>query len=227
MDHNLSSLRAPSLDPRACQSRYRAEVVRAQKQSPGRYDDIVATTIDFITEHGVGGLRTGDIAKRLGVSTGLIFYHFETLENLVERAFAAAAERDLNHLNATLAAVATEPTLDRLRAVLRQYGPTGNALGWRLWIESWSAGLHEPKLRNVVRGLDSRWRQTVATLIAEGVGSGEFRTADVHAAAWRLTSLLDGLAVQAVALGGAVTTEEIHRWMEDALHQELGLPDAP
>ncbi len=203
---------------------YGADVVRSQKQSPGRADDIVATTIEFITENGVGQLRTVDIAKRLGVSTGLIFYHFETLANLVEHAFAVAAERDLTQLRNTLDSVATQPVLDRLRAVLHHYGPTGNALGWRLWIESWSAGLHDENLRKVVKDMDSQWRQTVAMLIAEGVGSGEFHTPDPHGAAWRLTLLLDGLAVQSVALGGAVTTEEIHRWTEDALRNELGLP---
>ena len=34
--------------------------------------------------------------------------------------------------------------LDRLRAVLRIYGPTGSATGWRLWIDGWSLAQHEP-----------------------------------------------------------------------------------
>lgn len=195
---------------------------RVQRQAPGRYDDIVAATVDLITEHGVGRLRAADIAKKLGVSTGLIFYHFDTLENLVERAFAAAAERDLAHLHNALASVEGKPNLLRLREVLRQYGPTGNATGWRLWIESWSAGLREADLRKVIQGLDIRWRQTVAMIIAEGVGAGEFEAPDVQGAAWRLTSLLDGLAVQAVALDGAISADEIHRWMDAAIDKELG-----
>ena len=195
---------------------------RGQRQAPGRYDDIVTATVDLITEHGVGRLRAADIAKQLGVSTGLIFYHFENLENLVERAFAAAAERDLANLQKALTVVDGKPHSIRLREVLREYGPTGTATGWRLWNESWSAGLREPDLRKVIQGLDIRWRQTVAQIVAEGVGAGEFHTPDVQGAAWRLTSLLDGLAVQAVALDGAISADEIHRWMDAAIDMELG-----
>lgn len=203
--------------------RYGQGVARPAKQTPGRYDDIVAATIDFIIESGVGRLRATDIAKRLGISSGLIFYHFDTLENLTEVAFTVAAERDLAELQKTLTAVSGQPAIGRLRAVFHQYGLTGSGEGWRLWIESWSAALREPKLRSVVSDLTDRWRQAVATIIAEGVGSGEFTTADVHGATRRLISLLDGLSVQMVALDGSVTSEEVDALMAAAMQMELGL----
>jgi len=199
-------------------------VTDAQKQAPGRSDDIVSATIDFITESGVGQLRAADIAKRLGVSTGLIFYHFGTLEKLIVQSFEVAAERDLDQLRDLLDSVAGQPAREKLEAVLRQYGPTGKAQGWRLWIESWSASLRHPELRKVVMRLDARWRQTVAMLIAEGVGAGEFTTPDVQGAALRLTTMLDGLAVQAVAFDGAVGDTEIQRWIDEAMRRELNLP---
>jgi BetI-type transcriptional repressor, C-terminal len=81
----------------------------------------------------------------------------------------------------------------------------GKASGWRLWIESWSASLHEPALRKVVAGLDARWREVVTELITEGVAAGVFTSADPRGSAWRLTALIDGLAVQNVALDSTAT----------------------
>ena len=50
------------------------------------------TTLDFIIASGIDRLRATDIAEKLGVSSALIFYHFDTIENLIVRAFEFAAE---------------------------------------------------------------------------------------------------------------------------------------
>ncbi|WP_308166892.1 TetR family transcriptional regulator C-terminal domain-containing protein [Nocardia albiluteola] len=57
--------------------------------------------------------------------------------------------------------------------------------------------------------------------MAQGVAAGEFRTADPRGAAWRLTAMLDGLAVQRVALDEAVTRTDIENWMLATLAAEL------
>ncbi|GAA1660343.1 TetR/AcrR family transcriptional regulator [Fodinicola feengrottensis] len=198
------------------------EVERERKAVAVRRDEILAATLDQVRERGIAGTRAAEIAKALGVSTALIFYHFGTIENLVAQAFAAAAEQDLAALDRTLKKTSGGAE-KRLRAVLRQYGPTGDAAGWTLWIEAIAAGLRDPILGDVAQRLDLRWRETVADLIVEGVASGEFRCADPRAAAWRLTSLLDGLAVQLVARPGAITRREVTSWLQDCLKAELGI----
>ncbi|WP_279579563.1 TetR/AcrR family transcriptional regulator [Fodinicola feengrottensis] len=195
---------------------------RERKAVAVRRDEILAATLDQVRERGIAGTRAAEIAKALGVSTALIFYHFGTIENLVAQAFAAAAEQDLAALDRTLKKTSGGAE-KRLRAVLRQYGPTGDAAGWTLWIEAIAAGLRDPILGDVAQRLDLRWRETVADLIVEGVASGEFRCADPRAAAWRLTSLLDGLAVQLVARPGAITRREVTSWLQDCLKAELGI----
>lgn len=193
----------------------------APKKSPAdRRTEIMAATLDLISEKGIGALRAADVAQRLGVSTGLIFYHFATLEDLVVRAFEFAAERDLSRINAAVT-VDAGSVAGRLRTVLREYGPTGSAPGWRLWIEALSASLRTPALRELVATMDTRWRDTIADLIAEGDVTGEFRCPDPHGAAWRITSMLDGLAVQAVTFDGAVTPQQIDAWTDVALRAEL------
>ena len=193
----------------------------ARKGVAVRRDEIVLAALDQVRQRGIAGVRAADVAKALEISTSLVFYHFGTLENLIIEAFRHAAEADLGLLRETMAC--TGDVLVRLRTVLNWYGPTSKASGWELWIEAWAASLRDPQLRAVAQRLDLRWREAVVALIAEGVGAGEFTCPDPRAAAWRLTSLLDGLAVQMVTRDASVTAAECTEWLEQALGPELGL----
>ena len=192
----------------------------ARKGVAIRKDEIVLAALDQVRKCGIAGVRAAEVAKALEVSTSLVFYHFGTLENLIVEAFRHAAEADLARLREILADPGDAGK--RLRAVLDWYGPTSKADGWLLWIEAWAASLRDTELRSVAQRLDLRWREAVVALIAEGVGAGAFTCADPRAAAWRLTALLDGLAVQMVARDGAITATECAEWLDAALTQELG-----
>jgi AcrR family transcriptional regulator len=193
----------------------------ARKSVADRRQEIIDATLAAIGRDGLPAVRTQQLASTLGISTSLIFYHFGTLEHLIAAAFQHAAEHDLRRLASARARRGT--ALQRLRRVLALYGPTGPAEGWRLWIEGWAASLRNPGLRQVTEQLDLRWRTAVTELVAEGVAVGEFRCADPRAAAWRITALLDGLAVQLVARDATLRKEEVTAWVEDAVTRELGL----
>lgn len=186
-----------------------------------RQGEILRAAVEQIEERGVAAVRIADVAQALGVSNALVLYHFSTKEKLVAAAFAYAAEDDLAHLRKLLGRRTS--ALRRLRAAVRWYAPTGQAKGWRLWIEGWAAALREPALREVTRDLDRQWKAALAEVVAEGVTAGEFSCADPAAAALRLTALLDGLAVQLTAYGGTVSRTRAQEWVDDALARELGL----
>ncbi|GGX43459.1 transcriptional regulator [Streptomyces fructofermentans] len=186
-----------------------------------RREDLLRAAIQQIQERGVAAVRISDVAATLGVSNALVLYHFSTKEKLVAAAFTYAAEDDLAHLRKLLGRRTT--ALRRLRAAVRWYAPTGQAKGWRLWIEGWAVALREPALRDVTGDLDRRWKAAIAEVVAEGVAAGEFSCADPAGAALRLTALLDGLAVQMTAYPGAVSRARTQEWVDDALARELGL----
>jgi AcrR family transcriptional regulator len=189
-----------------------------------RREELLRAAIEQIEARGVAAVRIADVAAALGVSNALVLYHFSTKEKLVAAAFAHAAEGDLAHLRKLLGKRTT--ALRRLRSAVRWYAPTGQAKGWRLWIEGWSAALREPALREVTRDLDKQWKAALAEVVAEGVAAGEFRCPDPAGAALRLTALLDGLAVQMTAYTGTVSRARMQEWVDDALARELGLERA-
>ncbi|MEU6665177.1 TetR family transcriptional regulator C-terminal domain-containing protein [Streptomyces sp. NPDC046727] len=186
-----------------------------------RREELLRAAIEQIEARGVAAVRIADVAAALGVSNALVLYHFSTKEKLVAAAFTYAAQDDLAHLRKLLGRRTT--ALRRLRAAVRWYAPTGQAKGWRLWIEGWAVALREPALREVTRDLDKQWKAAITEVIAEGVAAGEFGCADPVGAALRLTALLDGLAVQLTSYPGAVARSRAQEWVDDALARELGL----
>ncbi|MFJ9814984.1 TetR/AcrR family transcriptional regulator [Streptomyces sp. NPDC101151] len=186
-----------------------------------RREELLRAAIEQIEARGVAAVRIADVASALGVSNALVLYHFSTKEKLVAEAFAYAAEDDLAHLRGLLGRRTS--ALRRLRAAVRWYAPTGQAKGWRLWIEGWAVALREPALRQVTRDLDRQWKAAIAEVIAEGVAAGEFECADPAGTALRLTALLDGLAVQLTSYPGAMPRSRAQQWVDDALARELGL----
>ncbi|MFD7437820.1 TetR/AcrR family transcriptional regulator [Streptomyces sp. NPDC059861] len=190
-----------------------------------RREELLRAAVAQIEVRGVAAVRIADVASALGVSNALVLYHFSTKEKLVAAAFAYAAEDDLAHLSKLLGRRTTAQR--RLRSAVRWYAPTGQAKGWRLWIEGWAAAPREPALREVTQDLDKRWKAAIAEVIAEGVAAGEFRCPDPMGAALRLTALLDGLAVQITSYAGAVSRARAQEWVDEALARELGLTEVP
>ena len=56
----------------------------------------------------------------------------------------------------------------------------------------------------------------MAGIIREGVADGSFRCPDPSAAAWRILSLLDGLALQVVAHGTTISRADVDAWATEA-----------
>ncbi|GAA2472455.1 TetR/AcrR family transcriptional regulator [Streptomyces mauvecolor] len=189
-----------------------------------RREELLRAAVGQIESRGVAAVRIADVAASLGVSNALVLYHFSTKEKLVAAAFAHAAEDDLAQLHKILGRRTS--ALRRLRAAVRWYAPTGPAKGWRLWIEGWAAALREPALREVTHGLDQRWKAALSEVIAQGAAAGEFGCADPVGAAWRLTALLDGLAVQMISYPGSLSRAAMLEWADDALARELGVDRA-
>jgi AcrR family transcriptional regulator len=194
----------------------------ARQTAELRREEILRVTLDQVVMRGLADTRVVDVAKALGVSTALVFYHFETKDRLLSEAFEYAAQRDLE----ALAAIVDSPAgaWERLSRILTLYSPGPSATpSWPLWIEAWAAALRSPPLQAVSRRLDMHWKDTVAVVIGEGVATGEFRCDDAGGAAWRIIALVDGLAVQSTVHKGVVSRTTLSRWIQQVAASELGV----
>jgi AcrR family transcriptional regulator len=193
---------------------------RGRRKVEVRREEILAATVEQMRRLGMAQTRAQDVAQALGVSTGLLFYHFDSKDKLLAAALEYAAERDLARLDRALARGRTP--LERLRRVVAAYGPTGSASGWTLWIDAWSTALRHPPIRRTLRRLDDRWQESLCTAIRDGVEAGDFSCEDPAAVAVRIGAQLDGLTVATVVYR-TVSRPQLRRWIRAAVADELGL----
>jgi AcrR family transcriptional regulator len=195
----------------------------ARRRVEVRRDEILAATISELESRGLAQTRVSDVASALGISPGLIFYHFATKDALLVAAFERAVNQDLALLEVAVRR-GTDAT-DRLRRVLAVYGPTGAAFGWRLWIDAWALALRNAAIRTTLRRLDDRWRLTLVDVVESGVDDGVFTCEDPVASVSRVSALLDGLAVASLSYRN-ITRTQLRTWVREAIARELGLdPD--
>ncbi len=183
-----------------------------------RREEILAATVELIDANGLAQTRVKDVASALGISAGLIFYHFETKDALLAAAFRHAVQQDLVRLQQTMDRY--DDPVERLRRILTVYGPQGRAPGWRVWIDAWALAQREPSIRKVLRNLDDEWAAGLLRTIEDGVGSEQFRCTDPRAAAARIGALFDGLAV-ATLVYRSVTRSQLRTWVLEATAREV------
>lgn len=188
-----------------------------------RREEILAATVELIDANGLAQTRVKDVASVLGISAGLIFYHFETKDALLAAAFRHAVRQDLLRLEQTATRYA-DP-VERLRRILAIYGPQGRAPGWRLWIDAWALAQREPAIRKVLRHLDDEWRAALLRTIEDGVRADQFRCADPTAAVARIGALLDGLSV-ATLVYRTVSRLHLRTWVREATAREVAIDPA-
>lgn len=172
-------------------------------------------------QRGLANTRTADVASAAGVSQALLFYHFATKERLLAQAFAFAAEQDLSRLDGLLRS--TAGPLDKLKRFLRLHQSGGRSTSWALWIDGWAEALRTADLERISRRLDVRRREVLTEIITEGVNEGAVKCEDPAAAAWRISAVIDGLAVQATVHERAVSRRQVTEWLRLCAARELGI----
>ncbi len=192
----------------------------ARRRAEVRREEILRAAAEVVARQGFARTRVSDVAAALGVSTALVFYHFETKERLLSEAFAMAADDDLARLAKAVSRKGSAAS--RLRAVLRLSAPAGEAPGWVLDIDAWAEALRVEEIREASIRLDRRWRAAIEEVVAEGVASGELTCPDPRGAAERIAAMLDGLAV-ATQVRRSVSRALAGRWAAEFAEREVGL----
>jgi AcrR family transcriptional regulator len=188
-----------------------------------RRAEILEATRRVVLERGFGHTRIADVAAELGVSTGLIHYHFAAKDELLAETLRDTAAADIRRLEESVAGHGGG-SIERLDRVLQEYLPSAERdTSWVLWIDAWGDALRSPRLREISEELDTAWARVLETVIVDGVEAGEMKCADPAAAAWRLACLMDGLGVQLTLHTGTMTHAAMLDHVRGAAAYELGI----
>jgi AcrR family transcriptional regulator len=186
-----------------------------------RRQAIVDATLAVARRQGMGATTVRDVAAEMGTSSGLIHHYFESMDDVLAAAFEQAAGGDLARARELIAAE-SDPVA-QLDQFIESYAPAQSDWTMQLWLDAWAEAARRPALQRVSRRLNREWQALVRTILEGGAGSGIFATDDPDAAAWRLLSVLDGLALQVVAHAALISRDEVIEWSRSAAEHELGL----
>lgn len=196
---------------------------RTRKDVDERRAQILDATREVALERGLAHLRVADVATHLDVSSGLIHYHFSSKDELLVEMLRNMATTDVTRLRETVAS--SDDPVDRLDRVLREYLPAARRdESWALWIDWWDEALRSEALATISSELDTAWVGILEDLIDSGVRDGVFDCKDPHGASWRLSALLDGLAIQVVLPRRTLSRRQMLDHARVGAAREVGLP---
>jgi AcrR family transcriptional regulator len=186
-----------------------------------RRDAIIDAALEVARQKGLARTTVRDVAAEMGTSSGLIHHYFESMDEVLAAAFARVAQADLERSAAEMAAAPTP--IAALAAFFGTYAPADADWAFQLWLDAWAEAARRPALQATSRRLNLAWQGLLEGTIRAGQETGAFLTADPAAAAWRILSLVDGLALQVVAHGTTIGRGDVERWAASAAELELGL----
>ncbi len=192
-----------------------ARLTPAQRRSA-----IVDATVDVMLRRGMAA-TVRDVAEQMGTSSGLIHYYFASMDDLLAAAFEQAASRDLHTTRDAMARC--DGAVSQLRTFFATYARAEQDWAFQLWLDAWAEAARRPAVRETSERLNVAWQRLLADTVRAGVAEGVLSCADPDAAAWRMLSLLDGLALQTVAHRDVIDRQAVVSWSVAYAERELGL----
>jgi AcrR family transcriptional regulator len=184
---------------------------------------IIDAAIEVALRNGLASTTVRDVAAAMGTSSGLIHHYFGSMDEVLAEAFERVASQDLE-ASARAMRDAGSPT-EALRVFFGGYMPAGKDRAFQLWLDAWAEAARRPAVQATSRRLNLAWQGLLERAIGQGVAAGSFVCPDPAGAAWRILSLLDGLALQVVAHGTTIARSDVVAWSTAAAERELGLAD--
>ena len=186
-----------------------------------RRERIIAAALAVARRKGLATTTVRDVAAEMGTSSGLLHHYFESMDDVLAEVFERVAAQDLEHSRAEMAA--TADPVEALATFVRTFAPIDRDWSFQLWLDAWAEAARRPRLQAASRRMNLAWVDLLAETIRNGLLSGQFTCADPTGAAWRVLSLLDGLALQVVAHPAVIARDDVERWGAAVAERELGL----
>jgi AcrR family transcriptional regulator len=191
-----------------------------------RRQQILEATWHVIAVSGFRSLRLSDVAKRAGVSSGMIHYYFDTKRDLLKAAFERYYERSTQRRQWIMET--GKGPLELLKLIVESYLPIEDETleGWHVWSELWVEGLQEPDLQQLNEDFYGQWRRSVADIIRDGQDAGLIRDGSAIELANMLIAMIDGLAVQVLLGSRSMTAERMRATCLAFIDEMLAKPAA-
>ena len=186
-----------------------------------RSTEIVEATCRVIARLGMHDFRVEDVAIEIGVSPALVYYYFNTRDQLIRKAFEFAdARSSVNTASADEASGAEQVRLALLNEV---NGSVATRENWIIWGETAAAAVFDEDLRTSLTAWADNWVGQIADLVRRGQKDRSIGAdLDAEEASEFLTSVVDSMGWR--WLIGGITLERAREIIERSVNLVLQLP---
>lgn len=152
----------------------------------------VRAAASVFSEKGFHGASTRDIAERLGIKQGSLYYYFGCKEEALEEVCLYGLRQYAENMDAI--AHSDQPFEARLFAVVTNHLSSYREKSEALKVHN-DERLYLPKERRVqLKELGSRYREQLETIFEDGIAAGQLRdSVDGHFAAQSVIGMCNGL----------------------------------
>jgi AcrR family transcriptional regulator len=178
----------------------------AQRQALAR------AAYQIIAESGFEGLRTREVAERVGVNIATLHYYFATKEDLVRGVVQLLMQEFQVYHAPDQPPLAEMSPRDGLRSELEdvRYQVKARPDTYTVLFELYMRSLRDPQIREMLRELDAHWREHLESFLVAGVATGDFPSdLDVHTTSAVLIAFSKGMAMQLLSDPDSVPIESV------------------
>ncbi|ELZ04135.1 TetR/AcrR family transcriptional regulator [Natrialba aegyptia] len=194
-------------------------------------DAIMTATYEALCEHGYTDLTAQHIADRTDKSKSLLFYHYDSKEDLIADFIGYLTEWFDERVTQT----AGQPPVDRLAMIVDWflYG-SPDADNERqsfhtAMLELRTQAPHNEQYLEQLRRSDDHLRETIEEILADGIEAGQFVDHDTEEIALLLIATLDGARIRQLTLDrdrylDQVRASTVTRLFADILASDIEFP---
>ncbi len=154
---------------------------RKKADSPGTKEKILAAALEDFGEHGLSGARVDRIAQNAGVNKAMIYYHFNSKENLYREVIRKHLIRNITAMRGHLEMGDFELVLTTVSETYFQMFNQRESMSRLLLREMAHSG--GPVTDEIIKGIsESRLPEQVLSVMADGVESGALRDVNLRQA---------------------------------------------
>ncbi|WP_265108990.1 TetR/AcrR family transcriptional regulator [Halosolutus halophilus] len=168
---------------------------------PDVRETIMVGTYEALCDRGYTDLTAQDIADRTDKSKSLLFYHYDSKEDLVADFIRYLVER----FDERVAAVSDRPPVERLATFVDWFlygaGDDDRRSFHTALLELRAQAPYNERYREQLRRSDERLRETLEDILRDGIASGDFHEHDPEETAALLIAAFDGARIRQLTLG--------------------------
>ncbi|WP_297196416.1 transcriptional regulator BetI [uncultured Pluralibacter sp.] len=165
---------------------------------PIRQRQLIDATLDAINEVGLHDTTIAQIARRAGVSTGIIGHYFRDKNGLLEATMRDITSQLRQAILTRLRALEGASAKIRLEAIVAgNFDETQiHSAAMKAWLDFWASSMHQPALYRLQQLSNRRLQSTITVEFRRVLGRDAARDA-----AYGLVALIDGLWLRGALSG--------------------------